>query len=283
MSGVKGRAYGKLPAELVRLAALVPSRPVEAYDRACGYLDLGLESVRRPAARYEAAGFSEAVADLGGLFGCEGFEAAKILREPALAGVERRTRDILAGIREEDPFENRWTADVVFARCCYLLCRLARPEAVVETGVAHGVSSAFLLAALRENGGGELHSVDLPPLRRDAGRFWGVAAKSEKADDWHLYRGASRRALPILMRRLGSVGLFVHDSLHTYRNMSYELDLAWKYLPPGGVLLADDPERNAAFGELSRRDPALLRVVWEVEDAPLVGRPARTTFGFAVR
>lgn len=280
---MSGRAYGKLPAELARLAALVPRRPVEAYDRAAGYLDLFSETVRKPAAQYETVGFAEAVAELAPHF--DGAE--EILREPALAEVEQRTRELLGNIRAEDPFEARWTSDVIFARCCYLYCRLARPEAVVETGVAHGVSSAFLLAALRENGGGELHSVDLPPLRRDAGSFWGVAAKCNSAirdtSGWHLHRGASRRVLPGLLGELGSVGLFVHDSLHTYRNIAYELDLAWSHLPPGGVLLADDPERNAAFGEISRRGPEILRVVRETEDAPLIGEAAKTTFGFAVR
>lgn len=282
---MSGRAYGKLPAELLRLAALVPSRPVEACDRAAGYLDLGLEAVCKPSARYETVDFAEAVADLAPFFG--GAEVREILREPALSEVEGRTRELLGGIRSEDPFETRWTADVVFARCCYLLCRLARPETVVETGVAHGVSSAFLLAALRENGGGELHSVDLPPLRRDAGRYWGVVARCNSAagdtSGWRLHRGASHRVLPGLLKELGGVGLFVHDSLHTYRNMAYELDLAWDYLPSGGILLADDPERNAAFGELSRRGPALLRVIREVEDAPLAGGAAKTTLGFAVR
>ncbi|MDN5698624.1 MAG: class I SAM-dependent methyltransferase [Rubrobacter sp.] len=161
---MSGRAYGKLPAELLRLAALAPGRPVEAYDRACGYLDLASEAIRKPGARYDAVSFAEAVADIDRIF-CEDWE---ILRESALAEVESRVREMLGGISEEDPFETRWTADVVFARSCYLLCRLRKPEAVVETGVAHGVSSAFLLAALRVNGGGELHSVDLPPLRRDA-------------------------------------------------------------------------------------------------------------------
>ncbi|MDN5698625.1 MAG: class I SAM-dependent methyltransferase [Rubrobacter sp.] len=89
--------------------------------------------------------------------------------------------------------------------------------------------------------------------------------------------------LPELFERIGGAELFVHDSLHTYKNMAYELDLAWSHLPPGGVLLADDPERNAAFGELSGRKPELLRVIREIEDAPLAGPAARTTIGFAVK
>ncbi|CAN5673901.1 hypothetical protein BH20ACT11_BH20ACT11_07680 [soil metagenome] len=277
---MSGRAYHRLPEELLRLAALIPSRPVEAYDRSLGYLDLGLDALKHPRTTYETVGFSRAVADLEPPFE----DAREILREPALEEVERRTRELLGDIRKEDTFETRWTADVIFARCCYLFCRLTRPEKVVETGVAHGVSSAFLLAALRENGGGELHSVDLPPLRRDSGQFWGIAAKAAgDTKNWHLHRGASRRVLPGLLEEIGGVGLFVHDSLHTYRNMAYELGLAWEYLPPGGILLADDPERNAAFGEISAHDPALLRVVREVEDSPLAGKAAKTIFGFAVR
>lgn len=276
---MSGRAYRKVPAELLRLAALAPRRPLEAYDRAAGYADLCLEALRGRPAHYDTVGLPEALGALALLFG----EVDEVLREPALREVERRTRGLLGRIREEDPFETRWTADVIFARCCYLFCRLVRPQTVVETGVAHGVSSAFLLAALRENGVGELYSVDLPPLRRGAERFWGVAARAGDTSRWHPCRGASRRVLPGLLERLGGVDLFVHDSLHTHRNMAYELGLAWEWLVPGGVLLADDPERNPAFAGLAARGPSLLRVVREVEDAPLSGSPAKTTFGFAVR
>ncbi|WP_053057723.1 class I SAM-dependent methyltransferase [Rubrobacter aplysinae] len=286
---MSGRAYHKLPAEMLRLAALAPARPVEAYDRAAGYLDLLSETVRRPPAPYGTVGLDEVIPELASTSSDSGnvADVSRILGETALAETERRTRELLGGISKQDPFEARWTADVVFARCCYLLCRLVRPERVVETGVAHGVSSAFLLAALRENGGGDLHSVDLPPLRREAGRFWGIAAgcngSTGDTDGWHLHRGASRRVLPGLLRELGSVGLFVHDSLHTRRNMAYELDLAWKYLRPGGAILADDPERNAAFGGLSERRPALMRVIREIEDTPLTGEAAKTTFGLAIK
>ena len=37
---------------------------------------------------------------------------------------------------------------------------------VVETGVAHGVTSRFILEALERNGRGFLWSIDLPPLEK---------------------------------------------------------------------------------------------------------------------
>jgi hypothetical protein len=34
--------------------------------------------------------------------------------------------------------------------------------------------------------------------------------------------------------------MFVHDSLHTTRNMRFEMKLAWPALRPGGIMLIDD-------------------------------------------
>ena len=44
----------------------------------------------------------------------------------------------------------------------YGLVRALRPEFVVETGIATGVSTSFISAALIENGAGRLYSIDLP-------------------------------------------------------------------------------------------------------------------------
>ena len=52
-----------------------------------------------------------------------------------------------------------------------------------------------------------------------------------------------------LVAGLGEVDLFVHDSMHTTRNVRFELDLVWPALTPNGVVLIDDVERNAATGQ----------------------------------
>ena len=43
----------------------------------------------------------------------------------------------------------------------YAAVRALKPNCVIETGVANGVSSSYLLLALRKNGRGCLHSVGL--------------------------------------------------------------------------------------------------------------------------
>jgi predicted O-methyltransferase YrrM len=264
---------------LALLLALLPSRPREVLDRTVGLADLALERLSERTPTDKTVGWEDALRSLEDAPG----RAAEILAEPALVEIEGRTRRLLGEIRTSDAFSQRWAADSLFARLCYLACRLTTPETVVETGVAYGVSSAYVLRALEQNGRGTLQSVDLPPLRREYERFWGVAVPEDLREGWRLHRGASRRVLPGLLRESGPVGLFVHDSLHTRRNMRREFDAVWPSLTPGGLLLADDVERNGAFADLRRKDPALWRVVRDRERDPLHGKAAPVVFGIAVK
>jgi predicted O-methyltransferase YrrM len=117
---------------------------------------------------------------------------------------------------------------------------------VVETGVGNGVSSAFLLRALRENGEGSLVSIDLPPhgvTESTVGRF----VPEELSARWNLRFGASKHLLQPLLDELGTIGMFVHDSRHSYRNVARELrTMSGRLVRPGAVVV-DDAERHSAF------------------------------------
>ncbi len=244
-----------------------------------GYAGMFAERLLTNPPSYETVGWEQALLDLEARFG----GVRSVLEERALEEVEERVRRLLASIRPEDPFTPRWAADSLTARFFYLACRLLEPEVVVETGVAYGVSSAFILKALEENGKGRLYSVDLPPLRRRYERYWGIAADETSKSRWTLLRGSSRRVLPGLLGKLDEVDLFVHDSLHTRGNMRREFGVVWPRLREGGMLVADDVERNRAFGELRRRGPDLWRVIRDREQRPLHGNAAPVVFGVAVK
>ena len=257
--------------------------PYRRLGEACGSLYGYAEAlterllVRPPS--YETVGWKSALKDLEAHLG----NAAGILEEPALRELEESTRRLLADIRHEDTYTPHWAVDSVMARLCYLACRLTSPEIVFETGVAYGVSSAFILRALEMNGRGKLHSVDLPPLRRAYERFWGVAVPDELRGRWRLHRGSSAKVLPRLVKENPTVDLFVHDSLHTHRNMRREFDAVWPHLREGGLLLADDVERNRAFGELRRKSPTLWRMIGDRETSPLQGKAAPIVLGVAIK
>lgn len=246
---------------------------------ASGYAGLGWEALFGTAPDLETVSWEAVLRDLEPYPG----RAAEILDEPALLEVEERTRRLLRNVHHENPRGARWPADSILARCCYLICRFLDPAIVVETGVAYGVSSAFILQALEQNGHGALHSVDLPPLRRGRARTWGVAVPDALKPSWTLHRGPSARVLPGLLEELGKVDVFLHDSLHTRRNMRREFQAVWPRLRTGGVLLADDVERNGAFGELRDKAPGLWRVVRDVEEHPLHGKNAPVVFGVAIK
>ena len=135
----------------------------------------------------------------------------------------------------------------------YTAVRAFQPEIVVETGVANGVSSAYLLLALQKNGRGTLHSIELgDPRFLPAGRPPGWIVPDWLKPRWDLRIGDSRDLLPRLLTELRSIDIFIHDSLHTYDQMLWEYRAAFPYLRPGGLLFSDDAAWNPAFPEFAR-------------------------------
>lgn len=151
-------------------------------------------------------------------------------------------------------------------RDLYALVRTLEPEAVVETGVCNGASSLCLLLGLEDNGRGRLHSVDFPhradesleAFRAETFDGYGGAAlppgeepgwivPEALRDRWTLVTGKSQRELPRLLAGLEGIDLFLHDSEHSLPCMMFEFELAWEWLRPGGVLVADDIDWNDAF------------------------------------
>jgi hypothetical protein len=146
--------------------------------------------------------------------------------------------------------------DPALVRAAWCLTRHLRPEVVVETGVARGLTTAAVLKALAANGTGHLWSIDLPPLaERELSSETAAAVGLADRSRWTLCAGSSRKVLPDLVRELGQVDLFIHDSMHTSRNVSFELSCVWPHLRPGGGALIDDVERNSAFGRFTASHP----------------------------
>jgi hypothetical protein len=157
------------------------------------------------------------------------------------------------GLRPGPESFKSWNdGDAGFVRAIWCLVRHLKPRNVVETGVAHGVTSRFILEALERNGDGHLWSIDRPPMEPLWREQIGIAVGDGLRDRWSYISGSSRRRLPKLLERLGHIDLFIHDSLHTERNVRFELDFAWDFLRPGGAIVVDDIDVNRGFDGFAR-------------------------------
>jgi hypothetical protein len=180
------------------------------------------------------------------------------------------------GIRPGPESFGSWNdGDAGFVRAIWCLTRHLKPTNVLETGVAHGVTSRFILEALDRNDSGRnesgrnvsghLWSIDLPPLERAWREQVGAAVGPRFRDRWTYLEGSSRRQLPGLLSRLGQIDLFIHDSLHSERNVRFELDRAWRALKPGGVLVVDDVDANWGFRTFDHSFPGHQSLICEAE------------------
>jgi Methyltransferase domain len=68
-----------------------------------------------------------------------------------------------------------------------------------------------------------------------------------------------------LLSRLGQIDLFIHDSLHSERNVRFELDRAWAALRPNGALVVDDVDANWGFRSFTQTFPGHQSMICEAE------------------
>lgn len=141
----------------------------------------------------------------------------------------------------------------------YFLIRKNKPKIIVETGVAAGESSAYILQALSDNGFGKLYSIDLPfqwyiygnhTLHLDSlpsGKMPGYLVPIRLRSNWKLILGNTYDKLPQLLRKLGKIDIFLHDSEHSEKTMKFEYELSWPHINKNGILLSDDVSYTNAF------------------------------------
>lgn len=147
----------------------------------------------------------------------------------------------------------------------YYLIRKLKPRFLIETGVWHGLSTCYILKALKANTQGQLISFDLPahseeggykdlnPLDDDdiislpLGKNPGWIVPDYLHNIWKLVLGKTEDTLPPIIKNLKKIDFFLHDSEHSYSNMLFEFKIAYRHLSEGGVLVGDNINWNNSF------------------------------------
>jgi len=157
-------------------------------------------------------------------------------------------------------------ADSGLARAVWCLSIHMAPAKVVETGVAHGVTSRVILEAFQRTGTGHLWSIDLPAMDPSLHHEIGLAVPQDLRARWTYIAGTSRRRLPQLLNEVGPIDFFIHDSSHTERNVRFELDQASEAITRGAIV-ADDVDQSGAWAVFTAKLPKQTRFVVDADDA----------------
>jgi len=152
--------------------------------------------------------------------------------------------------------------DSSFWRALWCVARHTRPEVVVETGVAYGVTRRVVLEALSRNDFGHLWSIDLPfPLDHRLHGETGIVVTDACRTRWSYQEGSSKQRLPRLVADVGHVEMFIHDSLHTAENTVFEMDRAASAMQGGSVMLIDDIDSRMGFADFAKQNPGWKTIV----------------------
>jgi len=165
-----------------------------------------------------------------------------------------------------------YTRELPQGALLYLLVRACQPTRIVETGIGPGYSTAWMLAALEENGAGEL--VSLGP-GSTAGRMSGLETVTvgqfvppSLRSHWTLAIGNSEVRLREIRAPARGVDLFFYDNGPVAARARFELRAAWEALSERGILLAHHVDANTAWADFCRQQGLPLQIL-DVGPPPL--------------
>ncbi len=141
-----------------------------------------------------------------------------------------------------DDDANRFMADKMVAleplkaETCYLLCRALRAQRVVEVGTSFGVSTLYLAAAVRDNGGGAVIGTEYEPAKAAGARA--NFAEAGLAEFIDLREGDLRETLKVIRWPVDFVLMDIWTEM-----ARPAIELIAPHLRLGGVVVADNTEQ----------------------------------------
>ena len=124
----------------------------------------------------------------------------------------------------------------------YAIVRATQPDHVVETGTHLGLGSCVIAAALLRNGHGRLTTIDVDP---EAGYLIG--------EPWASVIDRTAGSSIDVLGTLKNVGVFLHDSLHTYDYETGELTAVEPNLRADAIILSDNAHDSSALSDWAER------------------------------
>ena len=170
---------------------------------------------------------------------------------------------------KEKPYPLDYSLNVDSRKFLYYLCRILKPKNIVETGVAYGLSSYYILNALEKNEHGKLYSIDSIFRPWQSQSMIGAIIPNTLKNRWNLNLGKSTEKLQKVLNQLDTIDIFIHDSLHTYENMMFEFNTSFKKINENGMIISDDIFDNDAFNDFNKQKNTVSYIIKVNVDAGL--------------
>jgi predicted O-methyltransferase YrrM len=177
----------------------------------------------------------------------------KEVNEKELEELELHVKQNLKKLKNEKypskkkPYPTDYSINSDSRKFLYCLCRILKPKNVIETGVAYGISSSYILQALKDNEFGKLYSIDSIFRPWQTEEMIGSIIPKKLKNNWELIIGKSTEKLESISNEVNDLDIFIHDSSHTYENMMFEFNMIIKKIKKNGVIISDDIIDNDAF------------------------------------
>lgn len=128
----------------------------------------------------------------------------------------------------------------------FVLCRLMRPENVIEVGCYHGATTMCIAAALRENGVGHLYSIDIDP---DSIVFAEqMVHEADLSDRVTFVQGNS--TAPDVYSALPEASLVFIDGDHSYQGVQGDFLTYRDGLSDSGIIVLHDSIKHMEIRQL---------------------------------
>ena len=156
----------------------------------------------------------------------------------------------------------------------YCLARHFKPKNILETGVYYGGNTLFLLKAIKANGSGNILAIDLPdtiikrkfkkklkeyrhPLVKESENYTtklvpGFIIPKKYTNKLNLVLGEATSEIKKIKNK---IDLYVHDSDHSFKYLSGELNAIEKKMPnKNSIIIVDDIDwSNAFYSHVSKK------------------------------
>lgn len=235
--------------ELAKFAILNPAKGFEMLQSS---VDVWKDIKKNDSTTYDNIFFTlQSVIDK--LFPENGFSFSD--NKKVLDSMNSTIRDFLTSLKNEEypskkkPYPSMYNLDDDSGFLLYAVCRILKPDIVVETGVAYGIGTSFILQALHDNNKGKLYSIDGIFRPWQSKEMIGAIIPFQIRSRWNPIYNSSSKSLKPLLQSFDQIDIFFHDSLHTYHNMMFEFSTAWPHIRSGGLLLSDDVGANNSFND----------------------------------